>query len=57
MKASAMALLGAAVLAGSALPQQATAFVAGAPSLARISTETRSSSSSTVVPRYVCTIG
>lgn len=52
MKASAMALLGAAVLAGSALPQQASAFVVGAPSLARVSAGGRPSSSpSTVVPR------
>lgn len=52
MKASAMALLGAAVLAGSALPQQASAFVVGTPSLARLSADSRSPSSpSAVVPR------
>ncbi|CAM9751328.1 unnamed protein product [Scytosiphon promiscuus] len=55
MRASAMALLGAAVLTGSILPQQTSAFVGGgAPSLARLSsTRSSPSSSSTVTPRMV----
>eukprot|EP00903_Cladosiphon_okamuranus_P019392 g17830.t1 len=56
MKASAMALLGAAVLAVSALPQQASAFVAGTPSLARVSGDRGSSSPSTVVPRMAASV-
>lgn len=48
-----MALLGAAVLTASVLPQQTSAFVVGgAPSLARLSATRSSHSSSTVTPRY-----
>ncbi|CAM9262796.1 unnamed protein product [Pylaiella littoralis] len=58
MKASAMALLGATVLASSTLPRHTSAFVVGGgPSLARSSAAARSTShSSTVVPRMMAGI-